>query len=151
MKKITTKKILEEYGYLTANLKMIKKNNIPEIKKKFSFLHFNEAHFSETYIKSDEKEFWKLIFFISKTLTNAKAHLKTDIVEKCLQKNMNFYLFAAEMCDDEGEMPAQWKFLGGETFYPIIYFRIAINNTALVVASFTNPKPCAGCSKIIKN
>ncbi len=105
MKKITTKKILEEYGYLTANLKMIKKNNIPEIKKKFSFLHFNESYFSETYIKSDEKEFWKLIFFISKILTNAKAHLKTDIVEKCLQKNINFYLFAAEMCDDEGKMP----------------------------------------------
>ena len=39
---------------------------------------------------------------------------------------------------------------GEGIFYPIIYFHIAMNNTALVVVSFTAPKNARSAAKLLK-
>ncbi len=103
MKKFTKKIIYQEYGKLIMDLRTIQKEKLPEISKKFSYLHFDKTYFSDTYTKKDEKKFWEIIYFTSDFLTKSKCKIEKELVEKCLQENQCIYSSISSLTNKKDE------------------------------------------------
>jgi len=108
MKKITKKQIRTELDNFVANRQKIENSELPQIIKKFSYLHFDKNFFTETFEKEDETFFFEIIYLISGILNNAGYRIKEDIVEKCMLGNMSAYIYGSAMYGLDGiEIPME--------------------------------------------
>jgi hypothetical protein len=108
MKKITKKQIKNELDNFVANRQKINSKELLQIKKGYSYLHFDNGYFSEEYKKKDEEYFFELIFLIVRILNNAGYKIEKEIVEKCMPNNMAAYIYGSTMYDlDDKEIPME--------------------------------------------
>jgi len=108
VKKITNNTILTELGYFVSFRKKIKKEKLPHISKEFSYLHFNNTFFPETYKKKDEILFFELIYLVSHILLKAGFIIENKIVNEIIIKNIGIYLYGSTMYEqDKGRIPSE--------------------------------------------